>query len=66
VWQYYRSGFIDASHLKIGLLIAGGIFIGTLLGSKLAVHLSSQLLTKMFSVFLVIIAIRLWWTASQS
>ncbi len=66
VWQYYRSGFLESIHWKTGLLIALGLFLGTLLGSKIAVGLSASLLKKMFAAFLVIVAIRLWWTASST
>jgi uncharacterized protein len=64
VWQYYNKGHIDMSHVKVGALIAVGMFAGALFGARIAVDLASGTLTKMFAVFLVIVAVRLWWTAS--
>lgn len=63
VWNYYREGTIQIDNVKLGFIIASGMFVGTLLGSKIAVGLQSFTLSRMFSVFLVIVAIRLWFTA---
>lgn len=63
VWNYYRAGAIQMDNIKLGLVIASAMFIGTLFGSKIAVGLQSLTLTRMFSVFLVIVAVRLWFTA---
>lgn len=63
VWNYYRSGAIQIDNIKLGFIIASGMFVGTLFGSKVATGLQSFTLTRMFSVFLVIVAIRLWFTA---
>lgn len=63
VWNYYRSGAIQIDNVKLGFIIASGMFVGTLFGSKVATGLQSFTLTRMFSVFLVIVAIRLWFTA---
>lgn len=63
VWHYYKSGIIEKEHLFIGGLIAIGLFIGVFFGSKIAIHLSSKILSRLFSIFLVIVALRLWLTA---
>ena len=63
VWQYYQSGFIGPENFKYGGLIALGILIGTFFGAKLAVHITSENLAKSFSVYLMIMAVRLWWAA---
>ncbi len=63
VWNYYRAGAIQIDNIKLGFIIASGMFVGTLLGSKVATGLQSFTLSRMFSVFLVIVAIRLWFTA---
>lgn len=63
VWNYYRAGAIQIENIKLGLVIACAMFAGTLFGSKLATNLQSLTLTRMFSIFLVIVAIRLWFTA---
>lgn len=61
--NYYRAGFIAMDNIKLGLIIAAVMFAGTFLGSKLAINLPAITLTRMFSVFLVLVAVRLWITA---
>jgi uncharacterized protein len=65
VWQYYQNGFIAAENFKIGFLIAAGVLFGTLFGAKIAASLSSENLTKIFAVFLIVVAVRLWWSTSK-
>ena len=60
LWQYFKGGFVEAENIKIGLFIALGLFLGAFLGARIATQLSSAILTKMFSVFLVLVAVRLW------
>lgn len=60
IWQYYKMGHIQNENIKVGLLIALGMFLGAFYGAKIAEELRSEYLTKAFAVFLVIIAIRLW------
>lgn len=60
-WQYYQAGKISAEHIKFGLWIAVGIFIGTYLGSKIAVSLPEHLLRKTFALLLLLLALRMWW-----
>lgn len=57
VWKYYQEGHAD---IKIGLLIAVGFFFGAYFGAVLANHLSDELLKKIFAVFLVIIAAKMF------
>ena len=61
--HYYKAGFIQPENIKIGLIIAAGMFVGALFGAKFASGLQSGTLSKMFSVFLIIVAVRLWLTA---
>lgn len=61
--NYYRAGFIQIDNIKYGLVIAAVMFGGTFLGSKLAISLPTLTLTRMFSVFLILVAVRLWITA---
>lgn len=63
VWNYYRVGAIQIDNIKLGFIIACGMFVGTLLGSKVAVGLQSLTLGRLFSAFLMIVAIRLWFSA---
>src|SRR3989338_3633165 len=60
VLEYYKASKISGENIKLGLLIALGMFLGTYLGAKLAVHVPVQLLTKLFAVFLVVVAIKLF------
>lgn len=46
-WQYYKVGHAD---LKLGLLIALGLFFGGYLGGHWAQHISSGGLRKIFAV----------------
>ena len=56
-WQYYKVGHAD---LKLGLLLAVGIFFGGYFGGKWAQHISSGGLRKIFAVMLVGIAIKMF------
>lgn len=59
-WQYYRQGSLD---VRISLWIALGLAVGALLGAFLALRLPERELQRLFSVFLLALAIRLWMTA---
>ena len=56
VWTYYNQGLVN---IKAGALIAAGFFIGGLLGAKLAVNISNDLLSKIFGIALLLIAIKM-------
>ena len=58
--QYYRHGFLD---VRIALWIALGLLIGAYLGAQLAVRLSPSILQRMFAVFLLLMAVRMWMRA---
>ncbi|ARM31402.1 sulfite exporter TauE/SafE family protein [Prosthecochloris sp. HL-130-GSB] len=60
VIEYFRAGRIGTDNVWFGLLIAAGLFFGALIGAKIAVGLPSEMLRKMFAVFLGIVAVRLW------
>lgn len=60
VLEYYRAGKIDSQNIRMGLIIAIGLFVGAYFGAKLAVGLPAPVLRKAFSLFLVLVAIRLW------
>lgn len=60
VWEYYRSGQVD---VRVALLLALGLFVGAWLGAQLALKLPARDLQRLFAVFLVVVAGRLWWTA---
>ena len=54
---YYRAGNIE---LKASLLIALGLFLGAYLGARLALSMSAINLTRAFSLFLVLVAVRMF------
>ena len=60
VIQYMKSGQITSQHLKFGLMIASGIFVGTYFGSQFANKISDAWLRKGFSLFLLFVAIKMW------
>ena len=55
--EYYRAGNI---HLGPAAIMAGGLFVGTWIGSRFAHTMNPVLLQRLFAVFLVVMAIRLW------
>jgi uncharacterized membrane protein YfcA len=61
VYAFYHAGKIDSSHIKAGLLISVGMLLGSYFGSRLALTMSDFLLKRCFSVFLLVVAVKLWW-----
>jgi uncharacterized protein len=57
---YYRAGNLD---VKAALLLALGLFVGAWVGAQIAQELRTATLTRLFAVFLVIVAVRLWFEA---
>jgi len=60
VWEYWKRGHIN---LPASIWIALGLFIGAWFGARLAQSLSGPTLQKSFAIFLVIVAVRVWWKA---
>src|SRR5713226_3893976 len=56
-WQYYRHGW---TNLHLGAAIALGVTLGALVGSYFVPHIGTGALRKVFAVFLVLVAIRVW------
>lgn len=63
VLQYYNAGKLTGVEIKSGLVIAVGLFFGAYIGARIALELPTEVLRKSFSLFLVLIAARLWWSA---
>ncbi len=55
--EYYRNGHLD---VRYALLIAIGLFAGAWFGARIAQGLQPMVARRLFAVFLVIVAIRLW------
>lgn len=60
VLHYHRAGVLTTQHFQFGAWIALGLLFGAWIGANWATSISSGALQKMFAVFLVLVAIRLW------
>lgn len=58
--SYWRAESVD---VRAAMIIALGLVIGTYFGAELALNTSPRLLQRLFAVFLVIVAGRLWFSA---
>lgn len=59
-WHYYQHGYVET---RPALWIALGLTLGALVGAHLALRLPARDLQRAFAVFLVFVAVHLWWTA---
>ena len=55
--SYAREGHVN---VRVGLLVAVGIFVGALAGARLALGQSEAVLRRLFAVVLVALAVRLF------
>lgn len=62
VIKYFAAGKIQVHEMKAGLIIACGIFFGTYVGSSLAVATTQEALRKSFSILLILVALKLWFS----
>ncbi len=58
-YNFYKTGNIN---LKYALVIAAAFMIGSYFSSKMAVNLPTKTISKFFSVFLIIVAIKMFFT----
>jgi uncharacterized membrane protein YfcA len=59
VYNYYKAGYVD---IKIALFLAIAFIAGSYFGSKIAVKLPTEVLKKIFGVFLLLVAVKmLFW-----
>jgi len=59
VYNYYKAGHVD---IKIALILAIAFLAGSYFGSKLAIKLPTDVLKKIFGIFLLLVAIKmLFW-----
>lgn len=61
-YAYYQAGHVS---IKASILIALGLFLGAWVGAKLAHAIPAASLQRMFAVFIVLMAIRLWVEAGK-
>ena len=62
-YAYYQAGNLN---IKASVLISVGLFFGAWLGARLAHAIPAATLQRMFAVFIVLMAIRLWVEAGKS
>ncbi len=55
--EYHRRGHVD---FKAAGLIALGLFLGAWFGARIAVQTPPATLQRLFAVFLVVMAVRMW------
>lgn len=56
-WAYYKEGHV---RMVPALLLALGVFLGSPIGAKFAQGMSSLALRRTFALFLVVVAVRMW------
>ena len=61
-YAYYQNGNLN---IRASLLIGLGLFLGAYLGAKIAHTMSGATLQRLFAVFIVLMAIRLWVEAGK-
>ena len=61
-YTYYQTGNLN---IRASLLIALGLFFGAWVGARLAQVLPAASLQRMFAVFIVLMAVRLWIDAGK-
>lgn len=58
VLAYYQAGKISSVHIKSGLVVALGIFVGTYVGARFSLSLSEVTLRRTFGAFLFALSFR--------
>jgi uncharacterized membrane protein YfcA len=61
-YAYYQQGNVN---IKASLFVGLGLFLGAYLGARLAQNIPSPTLQRMFAVFIIVMAIRLWIIAGR-
>jgi uncharacterized membrane protein YfcA len=61
-YAYYQQGNLN---IKASLLVGLGLFFGAYLGARIANAIPGATLQRMFAVFIVLMAIRLWVEAGR-
>jgi uncharacterized protein len=62
-YAYWENGNLD---IRAALLIAVGLTVGVAAGARLAQVLPGPLLQRLFAVFLMVLAVRLWFEAKSA
>jgi uncharacterized protein len=59
-WTYYCQGYVD---LRMAGLICLGFLLGSVLGAKLAIRLPDTFIRRIFSVILILVGLRMWFSS---
>ena len=59
VYNYYKAGYVN---MKYALIIAAAFMVGGFFGSSLALKLSPEMMRKVFSMILVVIALKMFFS----
>jgi len=59
VYNYYKAGYVNT---KYAMIIAAAFMVGGYFGSLLALKLSPDIMRKVFSILLVVIAIKMFFS----
>jgi uncharacterized membrane protein YfcA len=62
VVEYYKAGKLSTDQIKLGLIIAVGLFFGTYFGARIGAALPARVLQRSFAVFMILIAAKLWFS----
>ncbi len=63
VYNYYKAGYVN---IKYAMIIAAAFMVGGYLGSSIALKISADLMRKIFSVLLVVIAIKMFFSGKST
>lgn len=58
-WAYYKEGFVD---VRAAAIICAGFILGSFFGAKYATGISQDTLRKIFSIILLGVAIKMFFT----
>ncbi len=60
-YRYWHNPEIDLN-LAVALFIALGAVVGTLIGTELVTHIPAALLKKLFAIFLIVVAVKMFFS----
>lgn len=60
-WTYHKQGYTD---LKVAAILCLGFFLGGLIGARIGINLPDSALSKLFAAFMILSAIKVFFTNS--
>ncbi len=55
-WNYYRNGYLN---VRFALVLVIAFFIGSLIGSEVAIHIPDRILRKIFGGVVLVLALKM-------